>query len=473
MSANTIYWYDFETFGGDPRRDRAAQFAGIRTDENLEIVGDPQVFYCKPASDFLPDPMSCVITGITPQKAENEGMVEAEFIRRIHKEFSTANTCVAGYNNIRFDDELTRQLLYRNFYDPYEREWKDGNSRWDIIDMVRLCAATRPEGITWPKKEDGSNSFRLEHLTAANGIDHGAAHDALSDVLATIALARLVRQQQPKLLEYSYQLRDKKKVAAEIDLVTRKPLLHVSVMYPASLGCLALVMPICVHPRNSNGIIVYDLRENPTSWLTAGVDEIRRRIYTPAADLADESGRIPLKTVHLNKCPMIASPAVLSPERAREYQVDLDQCREHWQQLQNDKNLSSTVRAVFDEDYQEQESDPDFMIYSGGFFSDADRALMQTVRNTNGADLARLDLPFRDARLPHMLLRYRARNYPHTLSAAELEQWQKFRRDRLFADAAQQRFGQSLAQAKNSDRENSTQVVAEVEGYVRQLLSEF
>ena len=191
MSANSIYWYDFETFGNNPRRDRASQFAGIRTDEDLNIIGDPLVMYCKPANDFLPNPMACLITGITPQLTLEKGIAEAEFTRRILEEFAQPGTCVAGYNSIRFDDEVTRQLLYRNFHDPYEREWKNGNSRWDIIDMVRLCAATRPEGIEWPKKEDGSNSFRLEELTKANGITHAEAHDALSDVLATIEFAQV------------------------------------------------------------------------------------------------------------------------------------------------------------------------------------------------------------------------------------------------------------------------------------------
>ncbi|HAS50199.1 MAG TPA: exodeoxyribonuclease I, partial [Gammaproteobacteria bacterium] len=218
MSGNSIYWYDFETFGRDPRRTRASQFAGIRTDEDLNIISEPLVFYCKPADDFLPDPMACLITGISPQKALQEGVCESEFIQRIEREFSQPGTCVAGYNSIRFDDELTRQLLYRNFYDPYEREWKNGNSRWDIIDMLRLCAATRSEGIVWPQREDGSTSFRLEQLTAANGIEHADAHDALSDVIATIEMAKLVRQQQPKLYEYVYKLRNKRAVQSEIDM---------------------------------------------------------------------------------------------------------------------------------------------------------------------------------------------------------------------------------------------------------------
>lgn len=466
MSDKSIYWYDFETFGKDPRRDRASQFAGIRTDEDLNIISEPLVFYCAPADDFLPDPMACLITGISPQKALNDGVCEAEFIKRIHKEFSVPGTCVAGYNSIRFDDELTRQLLYRNFYDPYEREWKNGNSRWDIIDMARLCAATRPEGIVWPRREDGSISFRLEQLTAENGIEHADAHDALSDVIATIEFAKLIKQKQPKLYDYVYKLRNKRAVQSEIDMVTRKPVLHVSMMYPASQGCLALTMPLCPHPTNSNGIIVYDLREDPKVWTGLSVDEIKKRVFTARDELGEGVERIGLKTIHINKCPVVASPAVLSRERAELFGVDLDECRQHWSSLQGDKDILDKIAEVFSEEPGQREVDPDFMIYSGGFFSDADKSLMAMIRSTSATDLARLDLPFRDPRLSTMLQRYRARNYRETLSSQELADWNEFRRGRLVSDEALAAYEQGYAEAKERAGDGRQDLFKNLDDYV-------
>lgn len=467
MSDNSMYWYDFETFGSDPRRTRASQFAGIRTDEDLNIIDEPLVFYCKPADDFLPDPMACLITGISPQKALEEGVCEAEFIKRIEHEFSRPGTCVAGYNSIRFDDELTRQLLYRNFYDPYEREWKNGNSRWDIIDMVRLCSATRPEGINWPLREDGNISFRLEQLTAANGIEHADAHDALSDVIATIEMAKLIRQKQPKLYDYIYKLRNKRAVQSEIDMVTRKPVLHVSMMYPAAQGCLALAMPICQHPANNNGIILYDLRVDPDSWVALSVDEIRSRVFMSREEMSDDFQRIPLKVLHINKCPVVSSPAVLTPERAEQYGVDLEKCRQHWSQLQANSDIVSKVAEVFSEELTQKESDPDFMIYSGGFFSDADKNLMSMVRSSSAADLARLDLPFRDPRLATMLMRYRARNYKESLSEQELLDWNEFRRARLSSNEAVASYEQGYAEAKERAGDDKRKLFASIDEYVQ------
>ena len=220
MSKQTtsFYWHDYETWGAEPARDRAAQFAGLRTDLDFNPIGKPLVIYARPADDFLPQPGACMVTGISPQKAYEEGVPEADFFRFIHEEMSVPGTCSLGYNTLRFDDEVTRYGLYRNFYDPYEREWKNGNSRWDMIDVVRLTRALRPEGINWPQKEDGVTSFRLEDLTAANDIEHAGAHDALVDVTATIAVAKMVKQAQPKLFDYVFTNRNKQALAKMLNL---------------------------------------------------------------------------------------------------------------------------------------------------------------------------------------------------------------------------------------------------------------
>ena len=469
MNNSSIFWYDFETYGDNPRRDRASQFAGIRTDEALNIISEPLVMYCRPSDDFLPNPLACQITGITPQQAQAKGLNEAEFIKNINEELSKPETCVAGYNNIRFDDEMTRQLLYRNFFDPYEREWKNGNSRWDIIDMVRLCAATRPEGINWPKKEDGSNSFKLEQLTAANQIEHAGAHDALADVLATIELAKLVRKHQPKLFDYVYRWRHKQKVQTKINLDRRTPVLHVSATYPSRLGCLALVMPICLHPQNNNGIIVYDLREDPDNWMGLSSDEIHSRVYTSTDQLAKGVNRVPLSTVYVNRCPVVASPAVLEPNRASLYELDIEACREHWQLMQSTVGIGNKIRDVFKNEKFEQEADPDYMIYSNGFFSDNDRSLMQTVRATNPNDLGRLDLPFQDGRLHEMLFRYRARNYRKLLNQNELERWNCFRQQRLTDKNARQRYDRDMELAKEKIVGGDEQVLSDLQRYVVEL----
>ena len=429
-STPSIYWYDLETFGIDPKYFRIAQFAGIRTDLELNIIDDPLMLYCQPSEDTLPDPASCLITGITPQIAQAKGVKEPEFIARIHQEFFRPNTCVAGYNNIRFDDEFIRYALYRNFFDPYAREWMNGNSRWDIIDMVRLTKALRPQGIQWPQKEEGAPSFKLEDLTSANQLQHDSAHDAMSDVYATIAVARLIKKQHGKLYDYVFQHRDKQSLLALLNMHAKKPVIHVSGMYAAERGCTAMVLPVALHPVNKNAIIVFDLSTDPEELIRLDSEAIRLRLFTAQDQLPKGVNRIPLKAVHINKCPIVAPLNTLDDESADRLGIDKKQCLRHVDKLCEAGNLNDKIAAAFTSNSQGFSNDPDFSLY-GGFFSDSDKQKMESIRSTAAPQLSALPQVFQDKRLPEMLFRYRARNYPETLNVAERQQWLEFRKQRL------------------------------------------
>ncbi|WP_440056094.1 exodeoxyribonuclease I [Pseudoalteromonas sp. T1lg65] len=427
----SIYWHDYESWGANPQKDRPSQFAGIRTDLDLNIIGEPLIEYCQPAPDYLPHPQACLVTGITPQHALKHGLNEAEFMAKIHQQFSQPNTCVAGYNSIRFDDELSRYSLYRNFYDPYEREWQNGNSRWDIIDLVRACYALRPEGINWPTKEDGTPSFRLEHLTKANNIDHGAAHDALSDVTATIALAKLIKTKQPKLYDFYFTHRNKKAVASLIDVFNMQPLAHVSSRFPATQGCITWVAPMSFHPTNSNAVICFDLSQSPQVLLDLDSEQLRERLYTRRADLAEDELPVGLKLVHTNKCPFIAPAKTLLPENAHRLGIDREQCLEHLKVLKQHPELREKVAEVFaDNAGFDTPSNPDYQLYDG-FISKSDKAKFAIVRNTPPEQLSTLHLDFEASKFSTMLFRYRARNWPQTLTQQELEQWRKYCQNKL------------------------------------------
>ncbi|HTR01215.1 MAG TPA: exodeoxyribonuclease I [Candidatus Acidoferrum sp.] len=430
----TLFWHDYETFGGDPRRDRPCQFAGIRTDHELNIVGEPVQWYCRPAPDFLPDPVSVAITGIAPQQALQQGLDEAEFCARIHAELAEPGTCGVGYNSLRFDDEVTRHLLYRNFHDAYEREWKQGNSRWDLIDVLRMTQALRPEGIVWPQHEDGSPSFRLEQLTRANGIEHGHAHEALADVRATLEMAKLVKQRQPKLFDYLFQLRNKHRVLPLLDLTKQEPVVHASRMFAASRGCIAIVLPLCRHPSNPNGIVVADLLADPALWMNLPAEELRRRVFLRSEERKDDEERIPLKTVHINRCPALAPTSVLTEQVLQRYRIDLALVQTRREQLRAKPGLTQVLQQVFTETQRDTTVDPDLMLYSGSFFGDHDKRLMQRIRESRPEQLAAFATQLRDPRLPDLLFRYRARNFPVTLNPDEKTRWLQHCRRRLLGE---------------------------------------
>lgn len=436
MAETTFYWHDYETFGADPSRDRPVQFAGVRTDAELNVIGEPLNVFCRPANDFLPHPMACLVTGITPQQALEQGVPECEFIARIHEELSRPGTCGVGYNSLRFDDEVTRYTLYRNFYDPYAREWQNGNSRWDIIDMLRTANALRPEGIEWPLREDGLPSFRLEELTAANGIGHGAAHDALSDVHATIAVAKLVRDKQPRLYAYLLENRDKRSVMAQLDVPAMKPVLHVSGMFGAQRHNIALIVPLALHPSNKNEVICYDLSADPQRLFDLPAPELAELLYRRSEDFDEGETRLGLKSVHINRCPVLVPAKMANPATAQRLGIDGDVCRQHLAALReharaHTAQFTAKLQSIYTQREFEPVTDPDRMLYSGGFFGESDKRAMEQVRALPPQALATTSFAFEDKRLPEMLFRYRARNFPETLDASEHALWEEYRFARL------------------------------------------
>lgn len=426
---NTLFWYDYETFGVDTRSDRIAQFAGLRTDEQLAVVDTEVSAYCCIPDDYLPDPHSCLLTGITPQQTLREGVPEAEFAQIVHRQLARANTCSAGYNSIRFDDEFTRFLLYRNFYDPYAREWRDGNSRWDLIDAMRLAHALRPEGIEWPLRDDGTASFRLEELTAANGLEHSAAHDAMSDVRATVATARLLRARQPRLFDFVYRHRDRRSAAKLLDMQEREMVLHVSSKYPARLGCIALVVPLCVSPRNPREVVVFDLRQDPQVLLQLSAEDIAARLFTSSEELGEDVERVALKTVRLNRAPVIAPANTLRADAAERWSIDVERSAERLMLIESHADeIAAKLSVVFQPPVTEcAPVEPEAALYEG-FLNDADRDLLPRVHTAETAaqfnELAGL---FEDHRLRDMVFHYRARNRPATLDARDRARWQQHR----------------------------------------------
>ena len=432
----TIFWHDYETWGANPQKDPACQFAGIRTDLDLNIVGKPVNLFCQIPNDYLPHPQACLVTGITPQQSLRDGSHEAEFIRKIYEHISQPQTCVAGYNSIRFDDEVTRYTLYRNFYDPYAREWQNGNSRWDIIDLVRACYALRPEGIQWTYREDGSPSFKLELLSEANGISHEDAHDAMSDVYATISLAKLAKTAQPRLYQYLFELRDKRKVSEHIDCFNMHPFVHISSKLPAAQGCCTWMVPIAHHPKNKNAVICLDLAIDPTPVFELDTEQLQQRLYSKASDLAADEIRPGIKLIHINKCPVVAPAKTLTEENAERLGIDRKQCLDNLKRIKAFTGIQQKLLSLYEEDAQERQLDPDFALYTGGFFSDSDKTRMERIRSLDPDTLALEQWQFDDPRLNTLLFRYRARNFPQTLSEQEMERWQRHRQFRFLDPAS-------------------------------------
>lgn len=454
LNQPTFFIHDYETFGKHPAIDRPAQFAGIRVDNEFNPLSKPEVFFCRPANDYLPDPEAVLITGITPQKALIDGVTEAEFARRINQLFSVPNTCILGYNNVQFDDEVSRNLFYRNFYDPYSWSWQQGNSRWDLLDVVRAYYALCPEGIEWPLNDEGRPSFRLEHLTRANGIENTNAHDAMADVYATLELAKLMLRVQPKLFCYLYRNRRKHQLKRLIDIATMKPLVYISGVFGATRGNTAWVAPLAWHPNNSNALIVCDLSGDVKVLEDLDSNSLRTRFYT-RFETSCNSARVPLKLVHINRCPVLAPAHALQPMNAQLLGIHRQRCLDNLIWLRCRPKIKEKVVELFAEIVPfKLTNDVDEQLYDG-FFGDADRAKMHIILTTAPENLPALNISFVDHRLKLLLFRYRARNFPHTLNKDEHLSWIAYRKTR-FTKARMESYVQCLEmlfQAHKGDKQ--------------------
>ncbi len=423
-----MYWYDLETSGTLPRWDRILQFAGLRTSLDLDPIGDEYVTYVRLPDDVIPAPEAALTTGISPQLAQREGVSEWSALSRIHELFSEPGTCVAGYNNLRFDDEFIRFGLYRNLMDPYAREWRNGNSRWDVIDLARAAGALRPEGVNWPRDKDGLPVYTLEALAAANGLDHGQPHDALEDVRATVALARLLRRSQPKLFNYFFATRLKARSRQLLEPYGGAVCVHISGRYPRRRHCFAPVASICAHPVNANSVIVADLSEDIEPLLDWPAQRIREALYD-----ADAQQRPPLKELRLNRCPFLAPLSVIRRKDALRLMFDADAAERARRRLAQPE-LADKISRIYQPDGKPQAPDVEAALYDG-FINDEDRARSVKLQGA----LARgqwLDPTYRDPRMTQLAARLKARSFPEQLSADARADWRAWVRQKITAQNA-------------------------------------
>lgn len=454
----TFYFYDLETSGIDPRKSRIMQFAGQRTDAALQPVGEPDNILIKITSDILPEPDAVFITGITPQQTLTDGITEAEFLRYFSESIAIPGTTFVGFNNVRFDDEFLRYLHYRNFYDAYEWHWQDGRSRWDMLDVIRMTRALRPDGIEWPLDANGKATNRLELLTSANKLDHYKAHDALSDVYATIAIAKLIRQKQPKLFDYLLQYRDKKEV--EKLVVKPEPFIYTSGRYSTENEKTTVAISLAPHPIQKGSVFVYDLQHDPTPF--ANMTPAELAVLLGKYRFEEGELRLPVKQLQFNKCPAVAPMAALRPQDAKRLGIDLSRVHTNAERLLALGDFSDKIQeAVRIHEKQRQTSfvvdakDVDAQLYEG-FFNDSDRAKMRTVRASDKNTLADLHLDFDDNRLEQLLWLYKARSYPESLNPDEQAKWNEYRLNKLLSGGEQSNMARYFARLNEVAAQSSS-----------------
>ncbi|QJC33418.1 exodeoxyribonuclease I [Enterobacteriaceae endosymbiont of Donacia clavipes] len=412
-------FYDYETFGLNPIKDRIAQFACIRTNINLEIIDKPIILYCKLSNDYLPEPKSMIIHNISPDLVNFKGKTEYEFASIINKIFLCPNTCILGYNNINFDDEFSRFLFYRNFYDPYDWSWKNNNSRWDILSLVRACYVLRPNGVYWPKI-DNIPIFNLEKIANINNIKNPYnknAHDALSDVYTTISVTKLIKKKQPLLYEYFLKYSNKKKLIKKIDLSKIQIFVHISSIYKNKNNNINCITPLFWHPKNKNVLISYNLINNVYNFL-----QIKKNTKKYEKNIFSH-----IQLINFNKSPLLIPINILRDKDIKRLKFKILFYIKNFLILKkNFFKIQKIIKYVFLNFKQKYEKtniyNVDGQLYKN-FFPTKDLLQFKKIYDQKKININLNKFIFKDIRASILLFKYKARNFPSTLNKTEKKTW--------------------------------------------------
>lgn len=185
--AKSFLFYDIESSGQSTSCDQIYTLAMIKTDEGLNEQWRREVVV-QPVIDIVPTPEAILVHRLTPQRLLS-GENEWQAMQDIHQCFNTPNTLSVGYNNLSFDDEMLRFSFDRNLLPPYTHQYAQGCHRLDVFPLVVMYYLFQHEVLHWPQRQDVV-SFKLEDMAISNGFIHEQAHDAMSDVVATVQLVQ-------------------------------------------------------------------------------------------------------------------------------------------------------------------------------------------------------------------------------------------------------------------------------------------
>lgn len=444
MLMANFFFYDLETSGFSARYDRIMQFAGQRTDMDLNPIGEPVNLLVKLPDDILPSPQAILTTKITPQATLSDGMLEPEFCKFFIENVATPGTIVTGYNSVRFDDEFIRHTLWRNFYPPYQWSFQDGRSRYDLLDPVRLTHALRPDGINWPTqtKQDPNDSsketkvltVKLEEMARANGFTNKHAHDALADVEALINLAKLIKNKQPKLWQFCLDHRSKEAVKNIISPLQPKPFVYCSGSL-ANPNKATVAIVIGSMPRDYD-YLIWDLSYSAEDFASLSYGDIKKALAPRAGQDKDHS-RLPIKQLSARRQPAVAPISTLDASSQERLGLNMDTIKKNLKSLAMHADLMKHILRAFAEQqamqqtvYDNKQTDVEGELYKG-FISDKDARVCAEVTVAQSAQLSSFSDKFNDARLPELLFHYQARNFPNTLSTEQTEKWQDYRKAKL------------------------------------------
>lgn len=411
----TFLFYDLETTGLNKAFDQILRFAAIRTDMAFHEI-DRHELSVRLRPDVIISPRA-IMTHRIPVAESLQGIPEYDAVLQIHKWMNAPRTISLGYNTLGFDDEFLRFSFHRNLLPPYTHQYANGCRRMDILPYTVIYRLYSEETLTWPEI-DGRPTLKLEHLSEANNLASGPAHDAMVDVKATVALAELLSKEQ-KIWKFLSGYFDKRIDTERIDELP-----------PASRNIsgshqLGLLVSHEMGKENFYQAPVISIGSsipysNQTLWLRLDLPELQA---TTPETVSDSSWVVRKR---------MGEPPFILPPHDR-----------YWQRITNERrdfarqNIAwiSSHPELFREiiDYHRSfqypeipDLDPDAALYQMGFLSSREEALCRRFHEAPFHEKTKMIDQFPRTETRNLAIRILMRNHPGDIAESDKSQWERY-----------------------------------------------
>jgi len=414
-------FYDTETTGTETAFDQILQFAAIKTDDDLNEL-DRFNIRCRLLPHVVPSPGALRATRVTPRMLLDPALPSHyEAIRQIRSkliEWSPAT--FIGYNSIQFDEDLLRQAFYQTLHPTYLTN-TNGSCRGDVLRMAHAASVYSPNSMTIPIDEKGRPTFRLDQLAPANGYSHEDAHEAMADVLATIHIARRVRDMAQCVWEAMMYTTRKNAV---IEIVSKEPMLAMTERYGSRMH--SWVVTHCGSNPNYDGQLgVFDLNHDPDRYRSLSVDQL--------VSVLNASPKV-IRSIRANAQPILM-PFDMLPDVKKVLQITLEEAKRRMQVIRGDKDFQERVGQALSLRYADEEQSPhvEQRIYDG-FPEKSDEQLMRRFHEAEWEERVAIARQLADGRLrefAHRLIYFERQDL---LSSAMLGKFKRWQVERLLTE---------------------------------------
>ena len=269
-----MVFYDTETTGTKVYFDQILQFAAILTDNDLNEIERFEI-----RSRLLPNvvagPGAMRLTGVSVDQLHDPALPSHyEMVCRIRRKLLEWQASLfIGHNSLRFDEVLLRSAFYKNLLPPYLTN-SAGNGRIDTLSMLQWAHKYEPDVIEIPTRPDGRPIFKLDQLAPANGYNQAHAHDAMSDVEATIHMAHLMRNNAPDTWSRAMRFSNKSNV---LDFCEGEMVFGLTEYYFRDYYSF-LLHQVGHNPHDRSEIVAFDLYHDPADFVGLSSEALRRHL---------------------------------------------------------------------------------------------------------------------------------------------------------------------------------------------------